>query len=686
VAHTTEQVRNTALTGHSGSGKTSLAEAILFRTGKLNRLGRVLEGSTVCDYDPEEIERQISIRTAMMTVEDDSFHFNIMDTPGYADFLSDAQSALRVCDSAVVVIDSVSGVEVGTERVWRFANDYNLPCLIVVNKMDKADVEVDELVDQIQSRFGRQAVPLQQPVNQGEGFNQLIDVVSMKLISYDDGKAQEADLPEEHQAAVQQAHEQVVEAVAETDETLMEKYFGDGDLSQDDLAQGLRSAVLQRDLFPILFSDAQNAIGMDRILGSLASYFPSPAESSGLEVPEGDKLVASASAPLAAFSFKTVAEQHVGDLSVVRLYAGSIKSGDEVTNATQGSTERIGQIFELTGHERKETESASAGDIVALVKLKSTHVGDTLCAKGQRLSLPKVELPDPLIRVAITPKEKGSEERMATGLAALRHEDPSLLFRYDGEIQQSILAAQGDLHMESILKRLRERFGVEVESETPRIPYRETIRGKADGHHRHKKQSGGRGQFGEVFVRIHPKPRGEGFEFINEVVGGSVPTNFIPAVEKGLQESLVHGPLSHCQVVDVAVSLYDGKHHAVDSDEVSFKIASSQAFKDAFLKAKPVLLEPICSLAITVPEEFMGDVMGDLTSRRGRINGTDADGHFQIISAQVPLSEINRYATVLRSMTHGKGMYTQKVDRYELVPGDIQSKIVEEVTKQAEAA
>lgn len=686
MAHTTEQVRNTALIGHSGSGKTSLAEAILYRTGRLNRLGHVLEGNTVCDYDPEEIERQISIRTAMITTEHDSYHFNMMDTPGYADFLSDAQAALRVSDSAVVVVEAVAGVEVGTERVWRLAQDYGLPCLIVVNKMDRADIELEELVDQIQSRFGRQAVVLQHPLNHGEGFNQLIDVVSTKLVTYDDGKAQESELPEEHAAVSQKLHEQIVEAVAETDEALMEKYFGDGDLSSQELATGLRKAVLQRELFPIVFTDAQNAIGMDRVLNALASYFPSPVESPGLDVPDGDKLDANPAAPLAAFSFKTLAEQHVGDLSLVRLYSGSIKSGDEVTNATQGNSERIGQIFELSGHERSEVESASAGDIVALVKLKDTRSGDTLCAKGQRLSLPKVELPDPLIRVAITPKEKGSEERMATGLASIRQEDPSLVFRYDGEIHQSILAAQGDLHLESILKRLRERFNVEVETETPRIPYRETIRGKAEGHHRHKKQSGGRGQFGEVFLRIQPTARGEGFELINEVVGGSIPTNFIPAVEKGLQESLLEGPLSHCQVVDVAVAITDGKHHAVDSDEVSFKIASSQAFKDAFLKAKPVLLEPICRLTITVPEEFMGDVMGDLTSRRGRINGTDADGHFQIITAEVPLSEIDRYATVLRSMTQGKGMYTQKVDRYELVPGDIQTKIVEEATKPAEAA
>jgi elongation factor G len=686
VAHKPEQVRNVALTGHSGSGKTSLAEAILFRTGKISRLGGVLEGTTVCDHDPEEIERQISIRTAMITTEQDAHHFNILDTPGYADFLPDAQAALRVSDSALVVIGAVSGVEVGTERVWRLAQDHLLPCLIVINKTDRADIDLDDLLGQIQSRFGRQAVLLQYPLNHGVGFNQVIDPVLMKLVTFDSEGAQQGDLPAEHENQARRLREQIVEAVAETDEALMEQYFGDGDLGPEQLRVGLANAVLQRELFPILFTDAHNALGVDTLLSVLASYFPSPLDSTGLNGPDGERLDANAAAPLAAFSFKTVTEQHVGDLNLVRLYSGSIKSGDEVTNVTRGSSERIGQIFELTGHERSEVESASAGDIVALVKLKDTHSGDTLCAKGQRLALPKVELPEPLIRVAITPREKGSEERMVTALAALRKEDPSLLFRYDGEIHQSVLAAQGDLHMESILRRLRERFGVEVDTETPRIPYRETIAGKAEGHHRHKKQSGGRGQFGEVFLRIQPKPRGDGFELINNVVGGSIPTNFIPAVEKGIQDALVEGPLCGSQVVDLAVAIYDGKHHPVDSDEVSFRIASSHAFKDAFLKAKPVLLEPICSLIITVPEEFMGDVMGDLTGRRGRIHGTDADGHFQIITVEVPFSEIDRYATVLRSITHGKGMYTQKVDRYELVPHDIQSKVVEAAGKQTEAS
>ena len=680
MTHTTGNLRNVALVGHSGSGKTSLAEAILFVSGKLNRMGRTQEGSTVCDYDPEEIERQISLKTSMITTEWNGTHLNLLDSPGYPDFSSEVKSALRVSDACLVVVESVSGVDVGTERSWLYAKESGLPRLIFVNKMDRPDIDLDQILQQVQDRFGRQAVSLQHPVDHGEGFSQVVDAVRMKLVTYKDGTAEESELGE-HESTAQHLHEQVVEAVAETDEELLEKYFSEGDLSGEVLAEGMRKAVLQGELFPVIFGDAFNAIGIDAVLSAIVEYFPSPQEAPCLE----QGLTGSSDSSLAAYVFKTIAEQHVGELNLARLYSGSLQPGDEVINSSQKGSERVGQIFELNGHERTEVERAIAGDIVALVKLKNTHTGDTLCQKANDVILPGVEFPEPLIRVAIFPEEKGSEERMATGLAQLRQEDPSFIFRYDNEIRQSLLQAQGDLHLETILKRLRERFGVSVLTEPPRIPYRETVRSNSEGHFRHKKQTGGRGQFGEVFLRISPKTRGEGFEFINSVVGGNIPSNFIPAVEKGLHETMVEGPLSGSAVVDVAVDVYDGKHHPVDSDEVSFKIASSMAFKDAFLKARPVLLEPIYRLTITVPEEFMGDVMGDLTSRRGRIIGTDADGHFQVITADAPLAEIDRYATTLRSMTQGKGIHTQNLDRYENVPGDVQSKVVAEARERQAA-
>ncbi|MBT7860511.1 MAG: elongation factor G [Gemmatimonadetes bacterium] len=690
MAHSIEQVRNIALTGHNGAGKTTLAEAIIFNTGQLSRLGRVEDGTTISDYDAEEIERKISLRSSLLTGEVGGYHFDVMDTPGYADFLPQAQSALRVADGSIVVIDAVAGVDVGTERVWSFAADQGLPRLIFLNKLDRSDVDVEGTLDQVKDRFGREAVPLQLPVGAGEGFHQIIDLLTQKLLTYTDGKSTQGDIPADMVDEAAALREHLMEAVAETDESLMEIYFGEGELNADQMAVGLRQAVLTGQVTPILYGDAYNNVGVDCLLATVGSYFPSPAESPGLTYIDADgeevTLTAGGDQPLVAFVFKTTAEQHVGELSYLRLYSGTLNHGDEVLNSSRNKPERVGQIFELHGHERQEVDSASAGDIVALVKMKDTHTGNTLCAKGGNHQLPDLEHAEPLIRVAVTAKEKGGEDKMVTGLHALHEEDPSFTFRFDGDIRQSILAAQGDLHLESLFQRLRERYGVEVETEAPRIPYKETVRVPSEGHHRHRKQSGGRGQFAEVFLKVAPKSRGEGFEFVNEVVGGSIPSNFIPAVEKGLNESLVEGPLSSSQVIDLAVAVYDGKHHAVDSDEVSFKIAASQAFKDAFLKAKPVLLEPIYEMTITVPEEYMGDVMGDLTSRRGRISGTDSDGHFQVISAEAPLAEIDRYATRLRSVTHGKGVHTQKLAYFQDVPAEEQAKIIAANAEQAEVA
>ena len=658
---------------------------MLFNMGVVNRLGRIDDGTTTSDCDSAEIERQISLKISLLNGQWQDHHLNIIDTPGYADFISEAKAALRVSDAAVAVVDSVAGVEIGTERTWNFAAEYNLPRVLFINKMDRADVDADQVLEMVQERFGRQVVPLQMAVNPGEGFNHIVDLVAMKAYAYQDGKATEGDIPDDIQSRAEELREQFVESIAETDETLMEKYFSEGELTEEDIVAGLRRAMLQGEIFPVFFGDAYNNVGIDQLLGALVQYGPSPAESAGLRFQDGEEqeieLEATATAPLAALVFKTLAEQHVGELSLLRLFAGAIKPGDEVANSGNRSTERIGQIYHLNGNRRVEVESAAAGDIVALVKLKNTHTADTLCAKGAALQLPGIAFPEPLIRVAIQAKEQGGEDRVSTGIAQLHEEDPSFVMKFDGEVRQTILLTQGELHLEIIVNRLKERFGVEIDMEVPRIPYRETIRSNADAQYRHKKQSGGRGQFGEVFLRIAPKGRGEGFEFLNEVVGGNIPSNFIPAVEKGIVETLSQGPVAGYQVIDVAATVYDGKHHPVDSDEVSFKLAGSHAFRDAFLKAKPVLLEPIYHLEITVPEEFMGDVMGDLSSRRGRISGMDTSGHFQVIHAEAPLAEIDRYATSLRSMTQGKGFHAQRFDRYEDVPGDIMAKIIEDSQK-----
>jgi elongation factor G len=691
VAYNTEQIRNIALSGHSGAGKTLLAEAVLFNLGLTNRLGRIEDGTTVLDYDKEEIERQYSVRVSLLNGDWKSHRLNILDTPGYADFIAEAKGALRIADATVVILDAVTGVEIGTERVWNFAADFKLPRLLFINKMDRSDIVLEQVLEMCRERFGRQVVQLQLPVNLGEGFHQIVDLVEMKLRTYKDGKAEAGEIPPDFQDAAQELHEQLVEAVAETDEELMEKYFGAGELSPEELKAGLGKAIAQLELFPVYFGDAYNNVGVDKLLDAMVDYLPNPQNASGLNFQNEEgrevQLEGKSDAPLAALVFKTLAEQHVGELTLLRLYAGSLKSGDEVSNPAQRATERIGQTFRLNGHQRTEvSDEVQAGDIVALVKLRGTHTGNTLCAKGESLVLPGIEFPEPLIRVGVGPKETGGEDRMATGLAQLHEEDPSFVFTYDPGIKQSLLLAQGDVHLDSIIHRLRDRFGVEIDTEAPRIPYRETIRRNAEGHYRHKKQTGGRGQFGEVFLRINAKERGEGFEFASVVVGGNIPSNFIPAVKKGIVESLEEGPLSGCKVVDVAATVYDGKHHAVDSDEVSFKLAGSHAFKEAFLKARPVLLEPIYSLTVTVPEEYMGDVMGDISSRRGRISGMDTDGHLQIIQAEVPLAEIDRYATSLRSMSHGKGLHTQKFERYEEVPNDIMERIVADSKREKEAA
>ena len=686
MAHSADQIRNIALTGHSGAGKTILTEALALNLGLTNRLGRIEDGTTLADYDKEEIERQHSIKVSAIHGDWNSAQVTFMDTPGYADFIAEAKGATRVADAAVVVIDASAGVEIGTERVWGFADEYGVPKCLFINKCDRAEIDIDQVLETARERFGRQVVQLQHPVNPGEGFNQLVDLVEMQLVTYADGKPAVADIPADVQDEAQALHEQLVEFVAETDEELMEKYFGEGDLSIDELKSGLRKAVVQKEITPVLFGDALNNAGVDRLLDGAVEYLPAANESAGLSWAdqEGNEVNLDPRDPqLAAFVFKTLAEQHVGDLTLLRVYTGTLKSGDEATNPIQRSNERIGQLFKLNGHERVEVDEAVAGDIVALVKLRETHTGDTLCTKGQSLKLPGIEFPEPLIRVAIHPKERGGEDRIATGMAALREEDPTFLFTYDPEIRQSLLLTQGDVHLDSVSRRLQERYSVEIETESPRIPYRETIRANAEGHHRHKKQTGGKGQFGEVYLRVQAKERGAGFNFASEVVGGNIPTNFIPAVEKGIVESLDEGPVSGYQVVDVSAVVYDGKHHPVDSDEVSFKLAGSNAFKEAFLKAKPVLLEPIYSIEVTMPEEYMGDVMGDVSSRRGRISGIDSDGHFQIVRAEVPLSELDRYATSLRSMSHGKGLHTQKFERYEEVPGDQMEKIIAASKKEA---
>ena len=685
-SHSPENIRNLALVGHSGTGKTSVAEGIVFSAGVTNRLGSVDDGTTASDFTTAEKERKISISASLLSSEWKGTKVNVVDAPGYADFIGDAKAAIWAADNAVIVVHAQNGVEVGTDKTWAYSQEYGRPVLFLINHMDKEQADFDFTLEGIQQHFGTGVAPLQIPVNPGVGFNQIVDVLHNKLYTYatdGSGKAEVGEVPGDLQDQVAAIREQLVEAVAEGSDELLEKYLEEGELTEEEIAQGLKSGISARTVFPVLCADASKNIGIDLLLNFVAEEMPSPAEvgaTAALKGEEEVELSADPGGPLAAIVFKTISE-NVGDLSFVRVVSGDLAHGADALNSTLDTTERIGQTYQLCGSNRSDVDSIGAGDMGALMKLKDTHTGNTLTTKADGIKVPPIDFPLPLIRIAVEPKARGDEEKIGTGLTRIHEEDPSFLSGYDPELKQIIIQGQGELHMTVVLGKLKEKFGVEVDTIEPRIPYRETIVGRAEGHHRHKKQSGGRGQFGEVYLRIEARTRGEGYEFEDAVVGGNIPRNFIPAVEKGIVETLDTGPLAGYQVVDTKVTVYDGSHHPVDSSEMAFKMAGAQAFKEAFLGAKPVLLEPIYSVEVKVPEQYMGEVMGDLNSRRGRIQGMDPEGNFQIVCAEVPLAELYKYSTSLRSITQGTGDYTMELSHYEQVPHEQTTKIVAESQK-----
>ncbi|HAA78133.1 TPA: elongation factor G [Candidatus Latescibacteria bacterium] len=686
-SHSPDNIRNIALVGHSGTGKTSIAEAMCFSAGITNRLGTIDDGTTQSDFTDAEKERKISISASLLNCDWKGTKVNAVDAPGYADFIGDAKAALWAADNAVIAVHAQSGVEVGTDKAWAFSEEYGRSVLFVINHMDKEQADFDGTLETIKSHFGNGAAPLQIPVNPGQGFNQIVDVLHHKLYTYPadgSGKADVGDVPADLQDQVASIREQLVETVAEGSDELLEKYLEEGELTEEEVAQGLKSGIAARSVFPVLVADASKNIGIDLLLDFISAEMPSPLEVEPHESTEGASLAPEASGQVAAVVFKTISES-VGDLSFVRVFSGDLKAGVDAVNSTLDTSERIGQTYSLCGGARSDADSIGPGDMGALMKLKNTHTGNTLTAKSDAIQVAPIVFPHPLIRIAVEPKARGDEEKISTGLQRIHEEDPSFLSGYDPELRQIIVQGQGELHLTVVLDKLKDKFGVEVDTIEPRIPYRETIVGKAEGHHRHKKQSGGRGQFGEVYLRIEAKMRGDGYEFEDAVVGGNIPRNFIPAVEKGIAESLDVGPLAGYQVVDTKVTVYDGSHHPVDSSEMAFKMAGSQAFKEAFLGAKPVLLEPIYSVEVKVPEQYMGEVMGDLNSRRGRIQGMDPEGNFQIVRAEVPLAELYKYSTSLRSMTQGTGDYTMAISHYEQVPHEVTNKIVAESKQEEEA-
>ncbi len=686
-----ENIRNIGLVGHGGVGKTTFAEALLFTLGEINRIGKVAEGTTVSDYHADEIERKVSISTTLLHGEWKEVKVNCLDMPGFSDFIGDTKGSLPFVDLAVMMLNAVNGMEVGTELVAEYAEETGRPWCFFVNRMDNEHADFAKALQSVQDRVGKGVTAFQFPVNSGEGFNRIVDLLRMKLVTYEpggSGKNTVSDLPADLQARAEEMRTRIVEAAAESDDKLIEVFFDKGTLTDEELHQGIRKGILERNLVPVLCGSADKNVGSDLFLDFLKEYAPAPPDfktfQAATDAGQAVTRKVSASEPFCGFVFKTVAEAHVGELSLIRVYSGSLAMGAEVFNTKQKHAEKIGQIYTLNGKTRKEMGTLTAGDIGALVKLKNTHTGHTLCDKKSPVLIESVKAPEPVIAVAIVPKARGDEDKLSTGLHMLNFEDPSFTIFVDPELHQTIISGQGELHLAVIMRRLKERFGVEVLEEKPRIPYRETITGKADEKYRHKKQTGGAGQFAEVWMRIEALPRGTGFVFENEVSGGHISGPFIQAVEKGVRQVLVAGPLSGCNVIDVKAIVYDGKEHPVDSKDIAFQIAGREAFKQGMLNAKPILLEPIYNVEIKVPEDCMGDVMGDLSGRRGKIMGMDSKGHFQVIKAKVPLAELDRYATILRSKTSGRGMFTRAFSHYEPMQKDVEAKVVEEFRKHKE--
>ncbi len=680
-------IRNFAIVGHASSGKTMLSEAMLACAGVINRMGSISAGSTVSDYHDNEKERQISVSATLMHLEWLGKKFNILDCPGYADFISEGLGALKVGDFALIVINAAHGVGVGTDAVWKYATEDGIPKMIVVNAFDKEETDFDKTLAQIREHFGERVFPLTLPVNPGPGFNQVLDVPRDEVITYANdksGKFTEAKASGEWADKVDQLHKQLIEYVAESDDALMEKFFAQGGLSEEEWRAGIHAAIQKQVLVTLFVTSAENNIGVARLMDIIAKYGSSPVDRQKITAHDMDGKeveVALTDPDPVLYVFKTMSEAQFGELSFFRIYSGSVKFGSELYNSARRSTEKIGQIYLLNGKIRETAPALGAGDIGAVVKLKDTHTGNTLCSSKKPLALPKVEYPRPNIHASLRSSVKGEEDKIASGLAALHHEDPTFLHMVDSELHQTIVSAQGELHLEVIAERLRKRYNVHVELGEPRVRYRETIKGKGDSKYRHKKQTGGAGQFAEVWMRIEPKLRDTGLEFTQSLAGQNVDRVFVPSVEKGVNKAAEEGILAGYRVVDLKVDFYDGKMHPVDSKDIAFQIAGYFAFKESFMAARPCLLEPIHTVEIRIPEDCMGKVMGDLSSRRGKIQGMDMDGTFQVIKAHVPAKELYRYSSTLRSLTGGRGVHREDFSHYEEMPRDAEQKVVEESKK-----
>lgn len=683
-----DMIRNVGLIAHSGSGKTSLAEAMLYTSGAIDRLGKIDEGNTTCDFDPEEIKRRISISTAFAPCEWKNNKINILDTPGYFDFVGEVKSTIRVVESGIIVTCAVSGVEVGTEQVKKYADEAGLPHFFFINKMDRENANFYKVLDQIRRFFGQKAVPFQLPIGAEANFKGVVDIVHQKAYTFEAKGVKECPIPEELKSEMENYRSMLVEAVAETDDDLLTKYLEGEELSEEEIQKGLRKGVANGEINPILCGSALTNKGISLLMDTLCDYMPSPqdrAAEKGVNPATNAEEIreCKVEAKLAALVFKTMADPYVGKLTIFKVFSGKLQSDSTVYNATKGESEKIGQLYVMKGKKQENVAEVVAGDIAAVAKLQYTSTNDTLTDKDHPVMLSGIEFPKPVLSLAVEPKSKGDEEKISAGLTRLMEEDRTFEVIKSTETGQLLVSGMGEIHLEVLAGKLANKFGTEVVLDIPKVPYRETIRTTVKVEGKHKKQSGGRGQYGHVWLELQPLESEEGFEFEDKIFGGAVPRQYIPAVEKGIRESLKQGELAGYPVVGVKAILYDGSFHPVDSSEMAFKIAASMAFKKGTSQAKPVLLEPIMDIEVVVPESYMGDIIGDLNKRRGRIMGMEPRDGMQHIKAQAPMAEMFRYATDLRSMTQGRGSYSSNFSHYEEVPAQLAEKIIEEANQAA---
>lgn len=682
-----DRIRNVALLGHGGSGKTTLTESILFNLNQINRMGKVTEGNTVSDFDKEEIARGFSIGSSVVPVEWNNSKYNILDTPGYFDFVGEVFGSLRVAGGAVIMVDATSGIEVGTEKAWKFTEKREMPKIIFVNKMDKENVNYVKIIKELKDTFGKKIAPFAIPIGDADSFKGFVNVVDLIGREYNGKECVDVDVPEDLKPRINPVRDMLIESVAESDEALMEKYFEGEEFTIDEIHTGLRKGVLAGEIVPVLIGSADKGIGIHTLLDMLYDYMPTPIDmhKEGYVGEHPDThaqeiRMVDDSEDFSAYVFKTIVDPFVGKISLFKVYSGKLTKDMEIFNASRDETEKMGNLFMMRGKTQIETDMVVAGDIAATAKLQYTETGDTLCTKDKPVIYPGVNLPRPCLFMAIEPKAKGDEEKIGSSLHKLTEEDPSFIIERNKETKQLLIGGQGTMQVSVVTNKLKNIFGVEVELHDPKIAYRETIKGVATVQGKHKKQSGGSGQYGDVHIKFEPST--EEFVFEEKIFGGSVPRQYIPAVEKGLHDCLEKGVLAGCQVVNVKATLLDGSYHAVDSNEMAFKTAASLAFKKGMEQAQPVLLEPIMHVEIYVPDEYMGDIMGDMNKRRGRILGMEPDEKgTQKVIAEAPQAEMFKYATDLTSMTQAKGFFNMRFERYEEVPMQIAAKVISETKK-----